>query len=66
MLTDRLLLAITPGARLRLDLRAILHHLLQRDQPFLAQRRQHLREQFIEFLLLLYSEIRQCVVVHFR
>jgi hypothetical protein len=53
------------GARLRPDLRAILHHLLQGDQPFLAQRHQHLREQFIEFLLLLDTEIRMRVEVHF-
>src|ERR1700726_356226 len=65
MFANRFLLAITPTARLRLDLGAILHHLLQRDQSFLAQRRQHLREQFIEFLLLLHAEIRQRVIVHF-
>jgi hypothetical protein len=33
MFANRFLLAITPTARLRLDLGAILHHLLQRDQP---------------------------------
>src|ERR1700693_45195 len=65
MFANRFLLAITPTARLRLDHGAILHHLLQRDQSFLAQRRQHLREQFIEFLLLLHTEIRQRVIVHF-
>ena len=65
MFANRFLLAITPTARLRLDLGAILHHLLQRDQSFLAQRRQHLREQFIEFLLLLHTEIRERVIVHF-
>ena len=52
MLANRFLLAITPTARQSLDLGAILHHLFQGDQPFLAERRQHLREQFIEFLLL--------------
>src|ERR1700726_3776567 len=65
MFANRFLLAITPTARLRLDLGAILHHLLQRDQSFLAERRQHLREQFIEFLLPLHTEIRQRVIVHF-
>src|SRR5713101_728913 len=65
MFANRFLLAITPTARLGLDLGAILHHLLQRDQSFLAQRRQHLREQFIQFLLLLHAEIRQRVIVHF-
>jgi DNA-binding response OmpR family regulator len=35
-------------ARQGLDLGAILHHSFQGDQPFLAGRRQHLREQFIE------------------
>src|SRR5271155_3994536 len=65
MLANRLLLEITSTARQGLNLRAVLHHLLQRDQPFLAQRCQHLRESFIEFLLLLHTEIRQRVVVHF-
>src|SRR5713226_4376624 len=41
MFANRFLLEITPTARLCLDLGAILHHLLQRDQSFLAQRRQH-------------------------
>ena len=33
--------------RLRLDLRPVLDHLLQRDQPFRAHPPQHLREQLI-------------------
>jgi hypothetical protein len=48
------------------SVRKVLHHLFQGDQPFLAKRRQHLREQFIEFLLLFHTVIRQRVVVHFR
>src|SRR6202049_61308 len=42
MLTNGLLLEITSAACLRLNLRAVLHHLLQGDQSFLAERRQHL------------------------
>src|ERR1700691_4174190 len=65
MLANRLLLLITPADGLGLKLRAVLHHLFQRDQSFLAQRRQHLGEQFIQLLLLLHTKIRQRVVVHF-
>ena len=66
MLANRLLVAITPAARQRLNLRAVLRHLLQGYQSFLAERRQHLREQFIQLLLFFHTEIRQGVVVHFR
>src|SRR6202022_1974239 len=58
-------LLIASGACQRLDLRPVLHHLLQRNQPFLAEGCQHLREQLIQLLLLLPSEIRQRVIVHF-
>ena len=46
-----------------LNLRAVLHHLLHRDQSFLAERRQDLREQFIH-LLFFHREIRQGVLVY--
>ena len=42
-----------------------LHHLLQGDQTFFAERCQNLREQFVQLFLLLHAEIRQRVVVHF-
>src|SRR6266568_315246 len=54
-----------PGTRRCPNLRPVLHYLFQRDQPFLTERRQHLREQFIQFVFLLHAEIRQRVVVHF-
>src|SRR6202521_1356855 len=47
MLANRFLPAITPAARQGLNLRAVLHHLLQGDQLFLAERPEPLREQFL-------------------
>ena len=65
MLANSLLLAIAPDARLRPNLRAVLHHLFQRDQTLFAERGQNLGEQFVQFLLFPHAEIRQRVVVHF-
>jgi len=65
VLPNRCFPLITPRTRQRFDFRAILHHLFQRNQPFLAQRRQNLREQLVQFFLSLYAKIRQRVVVHF-
>src|SRR5712692_5869516 len=65
VLLDRAFALNAPGARRCPNLRAVLHHLVQRDQPFFAERRQHLREQLVQLLLLLHTEIRQRVVVHF-
>src|SRR5713226_1085907 len=55
----------TSRTRLCPDLRPVLHHLVQRDQPLFAERRQHLREQFVQLLLVPHAKIRQRVVVHF-
>jgi hypothetical protein len=65
MLANRFFLLVTLSARQRFDLRTVLQHLFQRDQPRLAERRQHLREQFFYLLLPLYAEICQRVIVHF-
>ncbi len=62
---DRRFALKTSGAGQRLDLGAVLHHLFQRNQPFFAERRQNLGEQFIQLSLLLHPEIGQRVVVHF-
>jgi len=56
--SNRCFALITPGTRQRLDLRAVLHHLFQRNQPFRAQHTQQLREQLIQLLLLLHAETR--------
>ena len=64
MLPNRSFPLITPRARQRFDLRAVLHHLFQRDQPLFAQRRQNLCEQLVQLLLSLHAKIRQRVVVH--
>jgi len=66
MLANRLLLVITPAARQCLNLRAVLCHLLQGYHSFLAERGQHLREQFIQLLLFFHTKIRQGVIVHFH
>src|SRR5260370_4964894 len=65
VLPDRAFALNAPGARRCPNLCAVLHHLVQRDQPLFAERRQHLREQFVQFVLLLHAKICQRVVVHF-
>ena len=64
MLTNRSFPLITPRARQRFDFRAVLHHLLQRDQPLFAEGRRDLNEQLVQLALSVHAKIRQRVVVH--
>ena len=47
VLFDLRLALKTVACRLRLDLGSVLHHRLQRDQPFRAHQPQHLCEQLV-------------------
>src|SRR5579863_1250006 len=58
VLPNRSFPLITSRARQRFDFRAVLHHLFQRNQSFLAERRQYLREQLVQFFLSVHVKIR--------